>query len=293
LRAADAERRARESAWPIFRALRAAAERTPGFSHEDAARVLRGQLCRPGRVGARLPRGRRDEVLDGIPSLAAGVELSDQRALFELCVAVARRAWLTLPEPERSARTPSATVDDTAKLARASLLAEWTRRGDDESTVRRATTRALREKRRSYQGTARVDVREADPLRGLLDLPAEGAVRLPRNDVRVHLTRSRNRDGSPNLLPDLLRRAARFSERALRPALGEELWGLCRPVGFAGRGERLVTVQVDSSSLAHEVSLRKRELIRRLNAVPGFEKVRDVRFVVEDRRSIPVVGGDR
>jgi len=67
----------------------------------------------------------------------------------------------------------------------------------------------------------------------------------------------------------------------LEPALGEELWLLCRPVGFVDRAETRVLVAAESSLGAQEMQLRARELVYRLRQVDGFAAVDAVRVVVD------------
>jgi len=292
MRGAELERCADETAHAIFPSVRSFTERARGFSREDLVVVLRAQLCRPGRPGGRLSPPLRDAWLADVDTIAAALgDPTDQRALLSLCRDVSRAVWSRLPSAARTRRDPRATVDSPRRLARSALIAEWSTAGDDKDRVRRAVTRAFRERGRAGLGTVRLELPDGDPLRAMLDLPATGVVRLPKNDVRVHLVRMRTRAGEHNALPDLLRRASRFSERTLRPLLGEELWGMCRPVGFSDKRGRIVTVRVDNAALAHEISLRKRELLSRLRAGPGFESVKDVRFKVEQPSARPIIGG--
>lgn len=279
-----------ETARHLFRLLRRMLEEGV---RTDAARVVEiawVQLTRPGRPGARIGLESRAALKQEMAlSAARFVELSDNAALSRFCREVTEAAYRRVPRGSYS-RPMVDAVGSNKDLARAALLREYASSHDDEDLVRRAVTRAIRERRRHTQRTVRVDVEDNDPLRELLDLPARGAVRLPPQDIRLHMANVLSKSGEKSVLPPLLRRAARFSEKTLRPALGEELWGLCRPVGFADpRGHRLV-VQVTSAALAHEVSMRKRELLHRLKAVPGFEGIKDVRFLVEERKSLPVLG---
>jgi hypothetical protein len=281
VRGDELERRADHTARDVFPTMRSFTERAQGFDKQQLLDVLRAQLSRPGRPGSRLSPPQRARWHEQLAALVRDVEgPTSQRVLFDLCRDAARAAWSHLPTASRSRRDPRATVDNARRLARASLVAEWGGEGTDDERVRRALTRAVRERRRADRETARLELPDGDPLRAMLSLPASGVVRLPKNDVRAHLVRARSREGERGTLPDLLRRASRFSERTLRPVLGEELWGLCRPVGFADRHGRVITVQVDNAALAHEISMRKRELLSRLRAAPGFENARDVRFKV-------------
>lgn len=278
----------------LFVVVRRYLEAEEGFTLERAAEIAFVQLCRPGRLAERLSPRLRKDLFDEIGRLAE--ELRDPTDLDRLrafCLWAAAAALRRVPRPRHPGARLGRAGQRPEELARAAVYAEALSARDDDDLVRRAVTRALRERGRARQGVRRLDLEEGDPLRSLFDLPPRGAVYLPAKDVRVHLARAVARDGGSSALPGLLRRAARFTEKALRPLLGEELWGLCRPVGFAdGRATR-VLVEVRSSALAHEVSLRKQELIARLRRAPGFEGVRDVRFLVNEPKALPVVGRQR
>jgi hypothetical protein len=125
-----------------------------------------------------------------------------------------------------------------------------------------------------------VPLAPGDPLRGLLDLPARGHLRLPRRDVRGTIARVAVDNAA---LGDTLRKAARFAREVLEPALGAELWLLCRPVGFVDRKETRVLVATESSLGAQETQLRSRELVHRLRPIAGFAQVEAAKVVVDAR----------
>lgn len=279
-----------ETARQLFRLLRRHLDEGSRNDPERVARIAYVQLTRPGRPGARLSNEKRKALQEEIWLAAQRfAELSESSALARFCREVSAAAFRLLPKG-RYARPLDDALESARELARTAVLTEYARSHDDKDLVTRAVTRALREQRRHRQHTVRVDVDDHDPLRELLDLPSRGNVRLPPHDIRLHLTNALSPKGERSALPTLLRRAARFSEKVLRPALGEELWGMCRPIGFGDARGRRVLVQVSSPAWAHEVSLRQRELLHRLRAVPGFEEVRELRFVVEERKALPVLG---
>ncbi len=281
--------RVTETARHLFRLLRRVLEEGTRSDAERVVEIAFVQLTRPGRPGARLSSQSRLSLKREMQLAAARfVELSDNGALTRFCREVSEAAYRRVPRGSY-ARPLADAVESSKDLARMAVLTEYSRSHDDRDLVSRAVTRALREGRRHRQRTVRADVEEHDPLRELLDLPSRGAVRLPPHDIRLHMTNALSKKGETSALPSLLRKAARFSEKTLRPALGEELWGLCRPIGFGDPRGRRVLVQVTSAALAQEVSLRQKELLYRLKAVPGFEDVKELRFLVEDKRSLPVV----
>lgn len=275
----------------MYFVLRRHVESGRAFSWMDAADMALVQVARPGRPGALLTPALRETLRQHFLLLTQDLATPAESKLLALfCQRAAEAAFAQVPR----ARHPGAKLRDpelsVRELVQAAIVAEWNQAIDDDDLVRRALTRALRERGRNRRHLTRLQLDPQDPLRRLLGFPERSSVYLPSRDLRLHLASGRNRAGQDQALPGLLRQAARFSERYLRPALGEELWAICLPVGFVDHTKTRVSVQVRSSALAHEVSMRKTELIARLRQVPGFEQVRDIRFLIEEKRMLPVTG---
>lgn len=281
----------RELAKQIYFVLRRHVESGRRFSWIDAADIALVQVARPGGPGALLTPAIREKLRNHFRLLTQDLSTpTDSKTLGLFCQRAAEAAFMHVPR----ARHPGARLRDpelsVQELIKAAMFAEWNQAIDDDDLVRRALTRALRERGRNRRHLAKLQLEPQDPLRRLLGLPDKSAVYLPPRDLRLHLASGRNRAGEDQHLPGLLRQAARFSERYLRPALGEELWAICLPVGFVDNRMTRVSVQVRSSALAHEVSMRKTELISRLRQVPGFEQIKDIRFLIEEKRMLPIKG---
>jgi hypothetical protein len=161
-----------------------------------------------------------------------------------------------------------------SELARAAVYAEYAGAMSDEAAVQRAVTRALRERKRSRRGKRSITIEDQDPLRRVLDLPDRGRPVVASGDVRLSMA---------GKLAPLLSQAVPFAEVHVRRALGEDFWARCRPVGWGDARHTKVLLAVPSSPMAHELGLSRREIVRRLRNVPGFEKVKDVRFQVQER----------
>ncbi len=277
--------RAEESTRLVVRALRHALERGR-FSVEDAAEIAMVQLMRPGGPAKKLGVTQRAGLRDVVTRFARAIhDLTQPRELLQFARNCSDAAWTLATTPRHPGARMDEAVDGSLRtLARAALYAEATRAKDSEDHVRRAVARAVRERKKS-RGVAKLPLDDGDPLRALLDVPARGKVALPRNDVRMRIA------GAARNTPfgEVLRRAARFSEEVVRPAVGEELWSLCRPVGFADRAETRVLVEVRSTLLAHEVQLRSQELVHRLKKVPSFASVGAVKIVVVTPAAVPVL----
>lgn len=258
------------------------------FSADAAVETALAHLLRPGGPGARLGPVDRASLREVLVKLAR--PLASVGPMPRALLAFARDAVDATLALHREPRHPGVYIEEktdggTAALARAALWAESTRAKDDDDLVRRAVTRAVREKKRGRRGKVPVDVPEDDPLRAVLHLPARGRVWLPRNDLRAKIAGS----SKGTAFGAALQQAARFAEEAIRDALGEELWALARPVGFADRGETKVLLEVTSSAAAHEAQLRQREFIGTLRTLRGLERVKTVKIVVVTPEVLPVV----
>jgi hypothetical protein len=176
------------------------------------------QLTRPGVALERWTAPQRQRLHDALSRLA--LPLADDpvqpRALLAFARAAADAALALAPR-----RAPRfADGDSVRALARAALAAEAGVATSEDDLVRRAVTRAWRERRRGKPGTVALDVAERDPLRALLHVPATGKLRVARNDARAKIANAAAR----GVFGDVLHKAARFAPEVLEPALGEGRW---------------------------------------------------------------------
>jgi hypothetical protein len=249
------------------------------FSADDAVDVAILQLSRPG--GPRLSDDQKAALRRSFLVLARTLSPPTPRALHDFAREAARLSWQsqTVPRSPSAALHDAAHGGDAAAAATAAVYAELLHARDSEDLVRRAVHRALLARRQPLPGVA-VPLPSGDPLRGLLDLPSEGRLRLPRRDVRGTIARVAVDNA---VVGETLRKAARFARHVLQPALGDELWMLCRPLGFSDKAETRVLVATEHSLGAQETQLRSRELVHRLKQVEGFSSVCAVRVVVDAR----------
>lgn len=273
-----------DTARAVLRSVRHALERG-SFSRTDAIEVAMMQLLRPGRPAARLSVDGRSALRTAVTHLVASLDPAQPRSMLAFARACAETSWsLVKPPRHPGADMAAASAGSVAELARAAVWAEVTHARDADDHVQRAVTRALRERRRG-RGLMRLELDNDDPLRAVLDVPAQGRVVLPRTDVRTRIAAA----AAGTAFGAALRQAARFSEEVIRPALGEELWSICRPVAFTDKAETRVVVEVRSALLAHEAQLRSQELVHRLRTLEVCRHVRGVRIVVVEPTRLPVV----
>ncbi|MES2504406.1 MAG: DciA family protein [Myxococcota bacterium] len=143
----------------------------------------------------------------------------------------------------------------------------------DEAAAARGAARFLQSKRREHRDKVFIDPNEQDRLLEILSLPKSMGAQLPKQDIRGLILKSP--------LAALLKQASCFSPEIMKRAFGEEWLKHIQPVGFADKTQKTILISVKSSSVAHEMSYRKAEIIRRLHQIKEFEQVSDVRFTVE------------
>ena len=280
-----ADRLLEDSTHSLVRLLRRAND-AGDFCVDDAIALALSSLARPGGPGGKLSAKAHIELGNVVKKLALGLDPSQPRSTLAFARASAQAAWSLV----NRGRHPGQAIAEVAsgnnikELARAALYAEGSAAGDPEEHVRRAVLRAVRERKKA-RGRKRLPLPDGDPLRAVLDVPPRGSVRLPRNDVRMRIAEAA--EGSP--FGHALRQAARFSAELLRPALGEDIWAIGKPVGFVDKRETRVLVEVKSAMLAHEMQLRSQELVHRLRAVPGFHGITSVKLVVVEPAALPLL----
>lgn len=276
--------RVEEATRLVARAVRHAIDRGR-FSSDEAVHVALVQLLRPGGPARRLSEESRAGIRRAVTQLAKALDPTQPRSILAFARGAAEAAWSQVKDLRHpGAGIAEAAEGSAAELARAAVWAEAAFARGDEDHLRRAVTRALRERKKG-RGLTRLRLDDHDPLRSVLDVPVKGRVVLPKTDVRARIAAAAH----GTALGDVLRQAARFSEDHLRPALGEELWAIARPVGFADKAESRVLVEVRSAMAAHEVQLRSQELTHRLRALPGFDKVHGTKIVVVEKPVLKVL----
>jgi hypothetical protein len=140
----------------------------------------------------------------------------------------------------------------------------------DRVAAARAAARYLNTKKREQAGKSYVPADPGNRLLEILSLPKSMATELPKQDIRGLILK--------NSLADLIKQASCFSPDILRPILGEDLSKYLKPVGFADKAQKTILIEVKSSAVAHEMTFRKPEIIRRLRQLKEFESVTDIRF---------------
>lgn len=126
---------------------------------------------------------------------------------------------------------------------------------------------------------------ERHPLREVFEAQNLPERTLCKEDVRSHLLKlgqwSRKNQPGTSMLYRILDKAKVFSQFRLHSLLGDELFFLCRPLGFFDKNDSIVLVEVPSNAHLHALSYRKLEIMRALKKDAHFAALRELRFKVK------------
>jgi len=125
------------------------------------------------------------------------------------------------------------------------------------------------------------------PLKETLELLNSAHKPLPREDIRNHLlhlkTQTNMQNKSQGMLLQVLKKAEAFSVSRIHKLLGDELFFLCRPLGFVDKNSQIVEVEVPTSAHLNALTYRKLEILRALKADPTFKTTHSIRLKVRCR----------
>lgn len=81
----------------------------------------------------------------------------------------------------------------------------------------------------------------------------------------------------------VLKKAQVFGANTIHDLLGDELFFLCRPIGFFDAKEEIVLVEVASHAHMNAMAFRKLEILRALKKDSAFIKANQVRFKISSK----------
>jgi hypothetical protein len=81
----------------------------------------------------------------------------------------------------------------------------------------------------------------------------------------------------------VLKKAQAFSMMRLHYLMGDELFFLCRPLGFLDRFENTILIEVPTSSHLNALVYKKFEILKALKADAIFKNAQNIRFVVRQK----------
>lgn len=107
--------------------------------------------------------------------------------------------------------------------------------------------------------------------------------KIPKEDVRNKLLSlgytSRSKEGE--ILFNVLKKASAFCPHNLHKLLGDELFYLCKPVGFNDKNGNIVILEVNDNSALYALTYKKMDIINRLKNDINFKNLNNVRFKIK------------
>ena len=104
----------------------------------------------------------------------------------------------------------------------------------------------------------------------------------PKEDIKQKLLNLTSKPDAAKkgqgMLYGLLTKAQAFCDSNIHTLLGDELFFLCRPLGFVDKNDSLLLVEVNNSSSLYALTYRKLEIINLLKKDTAFSKVKNIRF---------------
>ncbi len=154
----------------------------------------------------------------------------------------------------------------------------------DASAAQRAANVLWKQKIESLKMEQQKSAIEKHPLKDVLSVLAHHSTPLAKEDIRNHFLRLQKKTTTTTSpkgkLFSLLEKAQAFSSVYIHKLLGDELFFLCRPIGFLDMKEEIVVIDVPSNAHLHLLSYRKLEILRALKKDPTFFKTKSLRFKV-------------
>ena len=158
-----------------------------------------------------------------------------------------------------------------------------------ESSVNRVANELIKRKRNREFQNSLMQVAARHPLKSTLFLTGVLGERLAKEDIRNHLLSlksvNRAQNNSGGKLFELLLRAQAFSPQRSHELLGDDLFFLCKPLGFLDQNSSVILIEVPTSAHLHALTYRKSEIIRALKKDKAFSRACNIRFRVSHAQS--------
>lgn len=152
----------------------------------------------------------------------------------------------------------------------------------EPSAINRAANNLWQENLNQQRTEQRNKMIERHPLKDILTTLNTGQKPLAKEDIRNHLLKLK-KSPTPSgggMLFSVLQKAQVFSSLRLHQLLGDELFFLCRPLGFLDLSDEIVIIEVPSNAHLHALTYRKLDILKALKKDPCFQKTKSLRFKV-------------
>lgn len=150
-----------------------------------------------------------------------------------------------------------------------------------DAALNRAAIGLLKTKQKRDQNQRISNLMSTHPLKDTLLACNVLQTRLAKEDIKHHFLRlgKENKKGG-GVLFGLLAKASCFSAYRLNKLLGDELFFLCRPVGFFDQTQTTILIEVPTNAHVHALTYRKLDILRALRKDTAFSQVKNLRFKV-------------
>ncbi len=150
----------------------------------------------------------------------------------------------------------------------------------ENSAANRVAFKLLREKKRLESQEKRAKLAETHPLKDTLSALNSCDKRMAKEDIRNHLLNLKRKGSTDGKLFGLLAKAQAFSAPKMHALLGDELFFLCKPLGFIDKSDQTLLVEVPTSAHLHALTYRKLEVLLALRKDETFRHAKNIRFKV-------------
>lgn len=183
---------------------------------------------------------------------------------------------------DEETKQPSLSLKALRKKAHADVSLSLAAGHSQEAAIQRAANELIKKKNQSEQTDRVSKMANSHPLKDVLLACNIGQRHLAKEDIKQHFLRlTRNPTPEKNgVLFGLLQKAQAFSVPRLHRLLGDDLFFLCRPLGFMDSQQSIIIVEVPTNAHLHALTYRKLDILRGLRKDVAFRSVRTIRFKV-------------
>jgi hypothetical protein len=179
---------------------------------------------------------------------------------------------------DKSIEISTQALHKKAKLELSQSLASG---HSEASAIHRAANVLLKAKRARDAKEKIKNLAMRHPLKEVLEISTMNDRPLAKEDIKNHLLKLKTPSSEyQGVLYRLLERTQAFSTYRLHALLGDELFFLCRPLGFLDEPATILVVEVPTSAHLYALTYRKMEIIRLMKRDLTFRNVKMLRFKV-------------
>lgn len=179
----------------------------------------------------------------------------------------------------------SSEMNDKAlqKKARRELELCFASGHQEAASIERTAQELAKNHRLLEQKRKLLALAQSHPLRESFFSCQIGQKPLPKEDVKSHFLRLKKTGdhGYKTSLLSLLQKAQSFSTTNLHRLLGDELFFLCRPLGFLEKSNSIVVIEVPTNAHLHALAYKKLEILKSLKKDLAFCDVKTIRFQIK------------